>query len=81
MKECSGLYDRIIADGVLVHDQYKEVQCGILPDSQFFGKTIVEVTYLNDVSGDNTYLQTEFPFPEMKKLEIESQDWETTETS
>jgi hypothetical protein len=41
----------------------------------------VEVTYLNDVSGDNTYLQTEFPFPEMKKLEIESQDWETTETS
>jgi hypothetical protein len=40
-------------------------------DSQFFCKTIVEVTYLNFVSDDNTYLQTEFPFPEMKKVEIE----------
>lgn len=39
------------------------------------------VTYLNVMSGNDTYVQTRFPSPEMKKLEIESQDWKTTETS
>jgi hypothetical protein len=35
---------------------------------------MVGVTYLDLVGGNNTYLQTGFPSPEMKKLEIESQE-------
>ncbi len=39
------------------------------------------VTYLNVMSGNDAYLQTGVPSPEMKKLEMASEDWETTEIS
>jgi hypothetical protein len=78
MKECFGLYDWIISwwdtCSWIVQTMWKTTWLPVLLENNCG-------SYLSKrVTGNNTYLQTGFPSPEMKKLEIESQDWETTET-